>query len=363
MSDSISVSTSSNSQYNLYFGNDLSNDLEEFIRTFTSNKAFLMVDAFVLEHHRHHFESVLSKKFADLHIFQVPRGEQAKNMSVYKEALDFVLNHGAERKTPLFAIGGGVTGDLSGFVASTVLRGIPLIHIPTTLLAMVDSSIGGKTGVNHETGKNLIGSFYQPEAVFADVHYLQTLPKREWVNGLSEVLKYGMIEAPDILNSVKDLIKEDRFTDGLAWLPLIQKSAKIKTEIVHEDVLEAGKRAILNFGHTFGHVLEKEGGYGQYSHGEAVYAGMVAAVHASNHLGAKIDLANLLQFKPLYNFELSTINKTPAELVEMMKSDKKVKDGQIRLILLKKSGLAYVYEVADNTFVQMAWKHTLNIFK
>lgn len=363
MSDSILVSTSTQDRYDLYFGNDLSKDLEKFIFKYTSGKAFVLVDAFVLEHHRQHFESILSKKFSDLHIFEIPRGEQAKNISVYQEALDFVLKNGAERQTPLFAIGGGVTGDLSGFVAATALRGIPLIHIPTTLLAMVDSSIGGKTGINHNSGKNLIGSFYQPEAVFTDVHYLQTLPKKEWVNGLSEVLKYGMIEAPEMLGEIQSLLDEDQFTDGDSWLPLIQKSAQIKVDVVAEDVLEAGKRAILNFGHTFGHVLEKEGRYKQFSHGEAVYAGMVAAVHASNHLGAKIDMANLLDFKSLYDFDLSSIQKSPAELVEMMKTDKKVKDGQIRLVLLKKSGLAYVYEVADDTFVKTAWQHTLNIFK
>ncbi|WP_416221593.1 hypothetical protein [Rhodohalobacter sp.] len=143
----------------------------------------------------------------------------------------------------------------------------------------------------------------------------------------------------------------------------IQKSAQIKVDVVAEDVLESGKRAILNFGHTFGHVLEKEGRYKRFSHGEAVYAGMIAAVHASNHLGAKVDLANLLQFKSLYDFDLATIRKSPAELVEMMKYDKKVKDGRIRLVLLKKPGLAYVYEVAENSFVQTAWQHTLNIFK
>ncbi|MAO64416.1 MAG: 3-dehydroquinate synthase [Balneola sp.] len=363
MSDLISVNTSTQNKYDLHFGNDLSKMLEEYIYKYTSGKAFVLVDAFVLEHHRQHFEAVLSKKFSDLHIFEIPRGEQAKNVSVYLEALDFVLKNGVERQTPLFAIGGGVTGDLSGFVAATALRGIPLVHIPTTLLAMVDSSIGGKTGINHSTGKNLIGSFYQPEAVFADVHYLRTLPKMEWVNGLSEVLKYGMIEAPEMLGEIQTLIDEDRFTDGDSWLPLIQKSAQIKVDVVAEDVLESGKRAILNFGHTFGHVLEKEGRYKEYSHGEAVYAGMIAAVHASNHLGAKIDLSNLLQFKSLYEFGLSTITKSPAELVEMMKTDKKVKDGHIRLVLLKKRGLAYVYEVADDTFVQKAWQHTLNIFK
>lgn len=363
MSDSISVQTSTEKSYKLHFGFDLSEELENYVHSFSSNKAFVLIDAFVLEHHRTHFESVLKKNFHDLHIFEVPRGEQAKSFSVYQEAVDFVLKKGVERGTPLFAIGGGVTGDLSGFVAATVLRGIPLIHIPTTLLAMVDSSIGGKTGINHSVGKNLVGSFYQPEAVFTDVKYLETLPQEEWVNGLSEVLKYGMIHSPEILEQIKSLLDKDELSNVSAWLPLIKKSAQIKAEIVAEDVLEAGKRAFLNFGHTFAHVIEREGEYREYSHGEAVFAGMIAAVYASNKLGAEIHLSNLMQFKPLYNLSLSKISSDAKELVEQMRSDKKVKDEQIQLILLKEMGSPYVYKVSDTEFVERSWYHALKIFE
>jgi 3-dehydroquinate synthase len=362
MSESISVQTSTHNNYELHFGYDLSAELGEYIKQFGSSKAFVMVDAFVLENHRSHFTTVLEKHFSELHIFEVPRGEQAKSMPMFKEALDFVLGKRVERGTPLFAIGGGVTGDLSGFVAASMLRGIPLVHIPTTLLAMVDSSIGGKTGINHGTGKNLIGSFYQPEAVFTDVKYLETLERKEWVNGLSEVLKYGMIHSPEILDKVLVLIEEEKFTDGKSWLPLIQQSAQIKVDIVAEDVLEAGKRAFLNFGHTFAHVIEREGDYTEYSHGEAVYAGMIAAIYASNLLGATIDMANLLQFKPLYDLSLKGITSTPAELVQWMKTDKKVKDEQIQLILLKEKASPYVYKVAETDFVEQAWQQSLKIF-
>jgi 3-dehydroquinate synthase len=363
MSDSISVQTSTAKKYKLHFGFDLSEELEKYAHSYSSNKAFVLADAFVLEHHRSHFESVLETKFEELHIFEVPRGEKGKSFPVYQKAVDFVLGKGVERGTPLFAIGGGVTGDLSGFVAATVLRGIPLIHIPTTLLGMVDSSIGGKSGINHSVGKNLVGSFYQPEAVFADVKYLETLPEKEWVNGLSEVLKYGMIHSPEILEQVNSLLDSNEFNSGKAWLPIIQKSAQIKTDIVAEDVLEAGKRAFLNFGHTFAHVIEREGGYSEYSHGEAVYAGMIAAVYASNKLGAKIELSNLLQFKSLYNLSLHKISSDTERLTEQMKSDKKVKDGQIQLVLLKKMGSPYVYKVSDTEFVEQSWHHALKIFE
>lgn len=363
MSEIILVNTSTQNTYNLWFGNDLRSELIEFNQRYSSSKAFIMVDAFVNQHHRSYFEKAIHKNFTELHVFEVPRGEKVKSVSIYKKAIDFILNNGVERSTPLFAIGGGVTGDLAGFVAATVLRGIPLIHIPTTLLAMVDSSIGGKTGINHETGKNLIGSFYQPEAVFADVQYLETLPNEERVNGLSEVLKYGFISSPDIIQNVKKILAEGLFEDGNAWLPLIQQSAQIKTDIVAEDVLESGRRAFLNFGHTFAHVIEREGNYEDYSHGEAVYAGMIAAVHASNSLGANIDESNLLQFKSLYNFSLDEIKSSPAELVEGMKNDKKVKDGQIRLILLKKEGAPFQFNVDNTEFVEAAWRHTLSTFK
>ena len=363
MSEKITVNTSSENEYDLYFGDNLSVELKAFIDDYSSEKAFVLVDAFVLEHHREHFEAVLAAKFSTLHVFEVPRGETSKSFEVYKKAVDFVLSHGAERSSPLFAIGGGVTGDLAGFVAATVLRGISLVHIPTTLLSMVDSSIGGKTGINHTVGKNLIGSFYQPDAVFADVHYLQTLERKEWVNGLSEVLKYGMIHSPDILEQVSELIAGHEFEDVTSWLPLIRQSAQIKTDIVKKDVLESGIRAYLNFGHTFAHVIERIGNYKRFSHGEAVYAGMIAAVHASNSLGSSIDPSNLLEFKTLYNFSLESVNSSEADLVEIMKKDKKVKNEIIRLILLKQKGEPYVYKVKDTAFVEQAWQYTLEIFQ
>jgi 3-dehydroquinate synthase len=363
MSESISVETSTQNKYELRFGLGLTEELRAFIRKYSPDKAFVMVDENVNRHHRAYFEDVLNSRFAHVHVFEVPSGESSKSVQLFAKAVDFVLQTGVERGTPLFAIGGGVTGDLSGFVAATVLRGIPLVHIPTTLLAMVDSSIGGKTGINHQVGKNLVGSFYQPEAVFADVKFLETLAEKEWINGLSEVLKYGMIHSPEILQQVTQLRESERLFEGEAWLPLIQKSAQIKTDIVAEDVLEAGKRAFLNFGHTFAHVIEHEGSYVQYSHGEAVFAGMIAAVHASNCLGASIHESNLLEFKPLYELSLSDISAAPAELVEGMKADKKVKNEQIRLILLKKPGAPYLYEVDETDFVESAWRYTLNIFQ
>lgn len=366
MSKTIQVHTSTTNDYVLHFGNDLRDDLSEFVKKYTSEKAFVLVDAFVLEHHREYFESCLKNHFADLKIFEIPRGEQAKSMNVYQNVMDFLLKEGVGRKTPVFAIGGGVTGDLAGFVAATALRGVPLIHIPTTVLAMVDSSIGGKTGVNHTTGKNLIGSFYQPDAVFADVNYLQTLPEKEWVNGMSEILKYGMIHSPDIIDQLRVLTSSGNEIDmdGENWLGLIRQSAQIKVDIVREDVLESGKRAFLNFGHTYGHVIENLGNYEKYSHGEAVYAGMIAATYASNKLGSNIDLSNLLDFRPLYDLKLHHITRDHEldEIIELMSHDKKVIDGTLRLVLLKDLGKPYLYNVAETEFIENSWQQTFKIF-
>jgi 3-dehydroquinate synthase len=362
MFDTLQVKTSTTNDYSYFVGKDLRNELSEFARQYTSDKAFALVDAFVLKHHREHFEPPLKKHFPDMMIFEIPRGEQAKSTDVYLKVMDFVLENSADRGTPVFAIGGGVTGDLGGFVAATALRGLPLVHIPTTLLAMVDSSIGGKTGVNHSTGKNLIGSFYQPDAVFADVSFLETLPEKEWVNGLSEILKYGMIHSPDIIGQLKELSEPVLEMEGENWLELIRQSARIKIDIVSEDVLESGKRAFLNFGHTYGHVLEKLGNYKTYSHGEAVYAGMVGAAYASNKLGSQIDLSNLLQFRSLYDFNLHGITQNPAQLVNLMMRDKKVKDGTLRLVLLKDLGEPYLYKVTEKNFVEDSWQQTLKIF-
>lgn len=362
MFDTIRVETSTASNYDLHFGKDLRNELTDFAKIYTSDKAFILVDAFVLEHHREYFEAPLNEQFSELKIFEIPRGEQAKSIKIYQQAMNYLLENGVDRGTPVFAIGGGVTGDLAGFVSATALRGIPLVHIPTTLLAMVDSSIGGKTGVNHDAGKNLIGSFYQPEAVFADVKYLETLPQKEWVNGVSEILKYGMIHSPDIIDQIKELTKGEFNMDGQNWLDLIRQSAQIKVDIVSEDVLESGKRVFLNFGHTYGHVIENLGNYNIYSHGQAVYAGMVGATYASNKLGSNIDLSNLLEFRSLYDFDLQDITRQPAELVELMKHDKKVKDGTLRLVLLKDMGKPYVYKVAETGFIEDSWQQTLKIF-
>lgn len=228
--------------------------------------------------------------------------------------------------------------------------------MPTSLLAMVDSSIGGKTGINHETGKNLIGSFYQPDAVFADVNYLKTLSEEEWVNGLSEILKYAAISEPSLFELASECVASG-FEPSESWTKIIAESARIKSEIVSHDALEAGKRAFLNFGHTFAHALEKKAGYGTISHGEAVLVGMLAACWASNELGGNLDPELFNDFINLYSIQLDKQSMPIDGLIDAMKHDKKVEDGQIRLVLLKDWGSPYLHTCTDEQLLSGAWDY------
>ena len=222
-------------------------------------------------------------------VFTMSDGEAHKNLDTYNDAIDFLMSHRHNRTTCLVALGGGVVGDLTGFVAATFQRGVDFIQIPTTLLAQVDSSVGGKTAVNHPSGKNMIGAFYQPQSVVIDTSVLYSLPEREYAAGLAEVVKYGVIYDADFFawletNSAALLARQ---TDAL--VDVIRRSCEIKAEIVAQDEREAGLRAILNFGHTFGHAVENLSGYGTWLHGEAVSVGMVMAAQFSfltiHHIG------------------------------------------------------------------------------
>ena len=361
MSNIIDVDISLQQQYQIVIGEQLKQSFANFCEsTYATDNIFVLVDERVHGLHAKRIKNFLSC-FDNYHLMEVPEGEASKSVSQWSQIVDEVLNEGLERGTPLLAIGGGVTGDLGGFVASTVLRGIPLIHMPTSLLAMVDSSIGGKTGVNHTTGKNLIGAFYQPDAVFADIAYLETLEQKEWVTGMAEILKYAAIRNPEIFEEVEELVHQPH-TPKQRWAKVVEESARIKTDIVEEDALEAGKRAYLNFGHTFGHALENVSGYGALSHGEAVFVGMVAAAHFSSELGHPVDDAPFQPFISLYQQQMDELPQNVDELIDAMKSDKKVKNNTLRLVLLNGWGSPYIYECTDHSKLQSAWEYALAQF-
>ncbi len=274
----------------------------------------------------------------------LPDGEVYKDWVHLMRVFDDLLTHRCDRKTTLVALGGGVIGDLTGFAAASYMRGIPFVQIPTTLLSQVDSSVGGKTGINHPLGKNMIGAFYQPQAVLADTSSLNTLSTRELSAGLSEIIKYGAIIDLKFFEwleqNIDKLLARDQ--DALTWA--IAKSCEIKADIVRQDEREGGLRAILNFGHTFGHAIEAGMGYGEWLHGEAVGCGMVLAADLSYRMGF-IDYVSKTRVKALVEaagLPTRAPNLGPARWLELMEVDKKNEGGAIKFILLKPLGACCV---------------------
>ncbi len=275
----------------------------------------------------------------------LPDGEQFKNLETWNLIFDALLENRFDRKCTLVALGGGVIGDITGYAAASYQRGVDFIQIPTTLLAQVDSSVGGKTGVNHRLGKNMIGAFHQPRCVIADTDTLNTLDDRQLSAGIAEVVKYGLIRDPDFFEWLEGNMGHllERDPDTLAYA--IQRSCENKAEVVAADELEAGQRALLNSGHTFGHAIEAGMGYGSWLHGEAVAAGMVMATELSMREGwlEQSDVDRLKRLLLQAKLPLSGPETLPAKrYLELMAVDKKVESGEIRLVLQKTIGKAIV---------------------
>jgi 3-dehydroquinate synthase len=270
----------------------------------------------------------------------LPDGESWKTVDAVNRILDALVEGKSPRDSAIVALGGGVVGDIAGFAAACYMRGIAFIQVPTTLLAQVDSSVGGKTGVNHPGGKNLIGAFHQPRAVIIDTTTLDTLPEREYAAGLAEVIKYGAIIDADFFAWLEDNISALAARDKAALADAIRRSCEIKADVVAADEREAGQRALLNFGHTFGHAIENTMGYGEWLHGEAVAAGMVMAARLSGLDDADIDrLTRLLASAGL---PTSPPKAGAAALKDAMQLDKKAFEGGLRFVLLNAIGAACV---------------------
>jgi shikimate kinase/3-dehydroquinate synthase len=270
----------------------------------------------------------------------LPDGEQYKNQASLMQVFDVLLANKCDRKTSLVALGGGVIGDLTGYAAASYMRGVPFVQMPTTLLAQVDSSVGGKTGINHPLGKNMIGAFYQPRAVLADTSTLATLPARELSAGLAEVIKHGAIIDIDFFAWIEDNIGQLMARDQAALAHAIARSCEIKANVVRQDEREGGLRAILNFGHTFGHAIENGLGYGTWLHGEAVGCGMVMAADLSCRLGL-VDQATVARVRALVAAAgLPTVapDLGAERWLELMEVDKKNEGGTIKFILLRPLG-------------------------
>ena len=286
----------------------------------------------------------------DVHCTVLPDGEQYKTLEYVNSIFDQLLLNTHNRTTTLIALGGGVVGDMTGFAAASYQRGVDFIQIPTTLLSQVDSSVGGKTGVNHPLGKNMIGAFYQPRLVIADVRYFNTLPKREFAAGLSEVFKYGLIYDAPFFNWLESNIEALVARDEKALCYAIRRSCEIKAEVVAQDEKEQGIRAWLNLGHTFGHAIETHQGYGNWLHGEAVAAGTMMALDLSKRLGW-IDNDLVKRSKALFEAaELPILppkNMSQQDFLSLMSVDKKVLHGTIRLVLIEQLGRATVTDKFD----------------
>lgn len=277
----------------------------------------------------------------DVDCFEMPDGEAYKNLDTYGALMDFLMSRRHNRSTCLVALGGGVVGDLTGFAAATFQRGVDFVQIPTTLLAQVDSSVGGKTAVNHAAGKNMIGAFYQPKSVIVSTDVLATLPARQYAAGLAEVVKYGIIDDPSLFEYMVENVDAINRRDNGVLSKLIARSCEIKAKVVAADERETGLRAMLNFGHTFGHAIEKISGYGKLLHGEAVAIGMLMATRLSEHqFNLSADLYARIETL-LNKLNLPTMLPEPCDSKDMllaMGMDKKAVDGQIRFVLARAMG-------------------------
>jgi 3-dehydroquinate synthase len=275
-------------------------------------------------------------------LVRIPAGETAKRLRVVESCYDQLAKHRLERSSFIVALGGGVVGDLAGFVAATYLRGIDFVQVPTTLLAQVDSSVGGKVGVNLAAGKNLVGAFYQPRLVLCDVDTLRTLPQREFRAGLAEVVKYGIIYDASFFEKLEADLPRLLKLDNEVLVEVIGRCCEIKAEVVSKDEREGGLRAILNFGHTIGHALEATSGYGKYLHGEAISIGQMAAAGLSNWYtglsGSEVRRVWTIFKKAGLPVTSRVTRPKFRKLVEAMQLDKKVSDGEVKFVLAKRIG-------------------------
>lgn len=334
--------------YPIFIGSDLLRDSELLQRHVTGAQVVIVSNDTVAPIYMERVRQSLGERQLVTEVI-LPDGEQHKNLETLQLIFDRVLEEGHNRGTTLLALGGGVVGDMTGFAAASYQRGVKFVQLPTTLLSQVDSSVGGKTGVNHPLGKNMIGAFYQPQAVIIDTHTLHTLPPREYAAGLAEVVKYGLICDTAFYewlcaNATRLLAREEG-----VLAEAIERSCACKAQVVAQDEREGGIRAILNLGHTFGHAIETHQGYGAWLHGEAVAAGMVLALRLSAMRGSVSEAQVAELEKMLAGFGLPT--EAPNDLavdefLALMQRDKKVLDGRLRLVLLAELGRAEVVDDA-----------------
>jgi len=335
--------------YPIYVGQKLLGKSDLILRHLPQKKVAIVTNTTVSEIYLKGLVNLLSKDKKVISIV-LPDGEVYKNYDTLNLIYDALLENKADRNTALIALGGGVIGDITGFAAATFMRGVDFIQIPTTLLAQVDSSVGGKTGINHPLGKNMIGAFYQPKCVIADVDVLNTLPQKELSAGMAEVIKYGLIRDCNFFEWLEDNIEGLMKKTPSLMVEAVIRSCQNKSEIVEADEYESGIRAILNLGHTFGHAIETAMGYGKWLHGEAVAVGTIMAAHLSHAIGWLTN-DEMDRVKLLINKASLPINPPDIKIqqfLDLMQLDKKSKDGRIYLVLQQGIGKAILTSDYDD---------------
>jgi len=340
--ETVTVNLGSRS-YPIYIGGGLLSDLGRLLREhhLVVGRVAVVTDSVVSKIYRERVVRTLTASGFDPWVIEIPAGEEHKNLAWLAFLYDKLVEGRIERRSPLIAVGGGVVGDVAGFAAATFQRGLPFVQVPTTLLAQVDSSVGGKTAVNHSAGKNLIGAFYQPRLVVIDVATLTTLPKREFLAGMAEVIKYGTILSPDLFSLLEEKLADLLRLDPALLIAVVKTCCQLKALVVEEDETEGDYRAILNFGHTLGHAIESATEYRQLLHGEAVAMGMAFAVHLSYQRGlclaeTKERVCRLLKKSGLPIGIPKAL--TRESLLLGIETDKKVAGGKVKFVCIEDIG-------------------------
>jgi len=330
--------------YPIYIGVGVMDNTGLITPLLRSNAAAIVTNVTVAQLYLQRFAAALAAEGVQTVEIVLPDGEAYKSWETLNTVYDRLLEAHCNRQTTIFALGGGVVGDIAGFAAATYQRGVPFIQVPTTLLAQVDASVGGKTGINHPLGKNMIGAFYQPLAVLADTSALRTLPIRELRAGLAEVIKHGLIRDVAFFEWLEANLEKLLARDGAALAHAVLRCCEIKAEVVAADERETGERALLNFGHTFGHAIENAMGYGVWLHGEAVAAGMALAVDLSRRLGGltATDAGRVVDLIRRAGLPTTVHGISPQQFTALMGMDKKAAAGRTRFIVLDRIGAASI---------------------
>jgi 3-dehydroquinate synthase len=359
LTDTVRISLPDDRHYEIRIGAGLTGDAASWAGLPKAAAAVIVSNETVAPLYAERLRTMLAAAYGRVDLVTLPDGEQHKDWASLNRICDHLLAEALDRKTVLFALGGGVIGDMTGFAAAIYMRGVPFVQVPTTLLAQVDSSVGGKTAINHPLGKNMIGAFYQPVRVIADLDTLDTLPDRELRAGLAEVIKYGPIADAGFLCWIEDNLDALLARDKAVLAYAVRRSCEIKADVVGQDEREQGLRAILNFGHTIGHAIEAGMGYGAWLHGEAVACGMVLAADLSHRVG-RMPAGFVERLRTL--IERAGLPVVPPKLgaeryLQLMRVDKKAESGAIRFVLIESLGRAGLHAVPDAVIAETLAAH------